>query len=841
MDVMTATDSPGSGNSGRATLKAYFALLVAVFVAVAAGASVYLFVQGERDGKREAEREAGFAARTAAGQLGDAVGELRASVEQVAGTPGIEQVLSQPEACTLSFPTRGGLQGHVDVLRSDGSVACSSREQEGEKALGGYEGASWLREARGGPLFQAPIDDPATNGHAALSAAPIPGGIVAGFLSLEPTAPALARLFGGGRPTEFLVTTRDGDTVLARSIDPGRWVGEPLEGTAFAEAGGDSERSDLSGTERVYADAEVPEVGWRLYAGEDEEAALSATRERRYRQLAIILAGLALFLLATFVVYRRVARPVRQLGIAVRATSEHPPLEPVPVAGPAEVTALGQDINGLIGAVNHELAERERAERDYRLLFASSPLPMWIHDLETRAMLDVNDAALERYGYSRDEFLSLGMGAIEKEPTRHRTHDGTVIDVRCIEHDVTFGGRPARFVLAEDVGERQRLEDQLRQAQRMEAIGRLAGGVAHDFNNLLTAIIGYSDLLLARMPSGDAHRTEAEEIKKAGERAVALTRQLLSFARGQAIRPIVMELNETIAGLGPMLRRVIRADIAIETSLAPDAGHVRADRGQIEQVVVNLAVNAGDAMPDGGTLTITTSSVELDADYFRLHPAGNGTPGRYTVLDVQDTGVGIDEETLAHVFEPFFTTKDAEKGTGLGLATVYGIVQQSEGFVWAYSELGRGSTFKIYLPTIEAAVERGADRAPQALLAAGGRTVLLVEDDPTVRSVVRLMLEAHGFAILEAEEGDAALALSEARAPGSLDLLVTDTVVPGPGGTALADRVRRRHPALRTVIMSGYSETVATGDVPLQPGTEFIAKPFGPADLNAKLTSLLTG
>ena len=562
-------------------------------------------------------------------------------------------------------------------------------------------------------------------------------------------------------------------------------------------------------------------------------------RDWRVWQLAIILAGLGLFLAATLLVYRRVARPVTELGRAVRATSERPTLEPVPVSGPAEVTALGEDINGLIAAVNHGLAERERAEQNYRLLFTGSPLPMWIHDLGTRRMLDVNDAALEQYSYTREEFLALDMGAIETDPGRHRTHDGRRFDVRCIEHDITFGGRAARVVLAEDVGERARLEGQLRQAQRMEAIGRLAGGVAHDFNNLLTAIIGYSDLLLTRTPPGAPHRMEAEEIKKAGERAVALTRQLLSFARGQAVRPVAMSLNETIAGIGPMLRRVIRADVEIVTALSSEAGHIRADRGQIEQVIVNLAVNAGDAMPDGGTLTIASSSVVLDESYFRMHPAGPGGPGRYTLLEVQDTGVGIDEETLAHVFEPFFTTKDSESGTGLGLATVYGIVKQSGGFVWAYSEPGRGSTFKVYLPTIAAAVESGAERAPQALVQAAGRTVLLVEDDATVRTVVRRMLEKHGFAILEAAEGDVALALSDARAPGSLDLLVTDTVLPGPGGTSLAERIRRRHPALRTVIMSGYSESLATGDVPLEPGTEFIAKPFGPADLNAKLGTLL--
>jgi CheY-like chemotaxis protein len=266
---------------------------------------------------------------------------------------------------------------------------------------------------------------------------------------------------------------------------------------------------------------------------------------------------------------------------------------------------------------------------------------------------------------------------------------------------------------------------------------------------------------------------------------------------------------------------------------------VRADRGQIEQVLVNLVVNASEAMPKGGRVTIATSASNLDENYFRLHPAGGGDPGRYVMLEVADTGVGMDEETVSHIFEPFFTTKGPEGGTGLGLATVYGIVRQSGGFVWAYSEVGRGTTFKVYLPAVAAAVDETLEPGRDTRLAAGGRTVLLVEDDAPVRAVVRRMLDLHGFRILEAPEGDEALALSEARPPGSIELLVADTVIPGPGGAELAERIRDRHPELRTLIMSGYSERDATRDIPLRPGTEFIAKPFSASDLDAKLAALL--
>jgi two-component system cell cycle sensor histidine kinase/response regulator CckA len=848
---LTLTDEENLSTVSRHgwRLKAYFAVLALLFAAAAAAAAVYVSVQSDRDGRQEAERDARSTAQTTAKEVGEAVAVLRATVENLAATPNLGDAFARPEDCALTFGGAGGVEaGHVDVLRPGGSVACSSRPKEGDAPVPGYRGEAWLQRADEGQIFEAPTADDAAGGHAALAAAPFDGGVVAAFLALEPAGASLARLYGGGRPVELLITSADGRTVITRSTNPERWVGRSIAETPFYRAAGSVERPDLDGRTRLYARAEVPDVGWRLYVGEDKATALAAGNQLRNRQLAIILAGLALVLAATFVVYRRVAVPMARLGASVRATTALAPPQPVRASGPAEVAELGEDVNGLIAAVNRELADRERAEgdaraseRNYRRLFESSTVPMWIYDVRTGAIVEVNDAAVRHYGHSREQFLELTMDELEVEGggrhdrVLHRRRDGSQIDVRVIGHAVTFAGRAARFVAAEDVGERDRLEDQLRQAQRMEAIGRLAGGIAHDFNNLLAAVIGYSELLLARTSPGDVGRVEAEQIKNAGERAAALTRQLLTLGRRQSLEPVVLDLTEVVEVLRPMLRRLIRADVEFHFELAPGAARVRADRSQIEQVLVNLAVNAGDAMPDGGELTIATGRVAVDERYLRLHPAETAGPGPYVVLEVTDTGVGMDDETRSHIFEPFFTTKDADEGTGLGLATVYGIVRQSGGFVWVESEIGRGTTFKVHLPAVEAPVDDVRVRRPEALPAGMGRRVLLVEDDAPVRTVVRLMLEAHGLDVVEAAEGDAALRLSDEAEPGTLDLLVTDTVLPGPSGVELAARVRARHEGLRTLMMSGYSEAA----VALEPGTEFLAKPFTRADLSAKLATML--
>jgi signal transduction histidine kinase len=383
--------------------------------------------------------------------------------------------------------------------------------------------------------------------------------------------------------------------------------------------------------------------------------------------------------------------------------------------------------------------------------------------------------------------------------------------------------------------ERRRLEENLRQAQKMEAIGQLAGGVAHDFNNILTAITGYSELLLHELPDGSSLRDDVGEIRKAADRAAGLTRQLLAFSRKQILAPRVLNLNTLVADLNSLLRRTLGENIDIVTNLAPDLWSVRADPGQLEQVIVNLGVNARDAMPEGGKLTIETSSVELDEAYAMGHLPVQ--PGAFVLLAVSDTGMGMSEETMAHIFEPFFTTKEKGKGTGLGLATVYGIVKQSGGFIWVYSEPGQGSTFKIYLPRVAEEAEPG--HSPGAGAPKGGtETILLVEDEGGVRSLARRVLETLGYTILEAADSALAVGLADAY-KGPIHLLLTDVVLPDSGGRKLAEQLMGRRAGLKVLYMSGYTENAIVHRGILEAKTAFLHKPFTPHELATGVRSAL--
>ena len=390
-----------------------------------------------------------------------------------------------------------------------------------------------------------------------------------------------------------------------------------------------------------------------------------------------------------------------------------------------------------------------------------------------------------------------------------------------------------------DVTDRRHLEEQVLLSQKMEAIGRLAGGVAHDFNNILTAIGGYSDLLLADLPPDDHRRHDVEEIHHATQRAAALTQQLLAFSRRQVLQPKVISLNALIPDVEKMLRRLIGEDILFATVLHPRVGNVRADPGQLEQVIVNLAVNARDAMPKGGRLTIETRNVELDEAYTVDHPTVK--PGPYVMLAVSDTGVGMDEETKSRIFEPFFTTKVRGKGTGLGLATVYGIVQQTGGHIWPYSEPNRGTTMRVYLPRVDAPADRleyPSDAAPATLR--GSETILVVEDEAPVRAVTRQLLERNGYTVLEAADGPAALALVDGDAGGRhIELLLTDVIMPGMSGRELADQLKSRRPEVRVLFMSGYTDDAVVQHGMLEPGLAYLEKPFRPQSLLRKVRSVL--
>jgi len=428
--------------------------------------------------------------------------------------------------------------------------------------------------------------------------------------------------------------------------------------------------------------------------------------------------------------------------------------------------------------------------------------------------------------------------AIEEVAWRRR--DGSVITVR-------LNGRPVRApdgalecfeFIVDDVTDQRALEERLRQTQKMEAVGRLAGGIAHDFNNLLTAILGSVDFLRRALGPEHPEHAETEEIQKAAVRAADLTRQLLAFSRQQVLAPKVLELDALVTNLEKMLRRLIGEDVDLRFAPKAPRAAVRADPGQLEQVIVNLVVNARDAMPRGGKLTIDTATVDLDTGYAWEH--GTVEPGRYVMLAVTDTGVGIDHAAQARLFEPFFTTKEFGKGTGLGLATVYGIVKQSGGYIWVYSEPGQGATFKVYLPRVEPAGEPVAAPQPPARALGGTETILLAEDEAAVRNLARRVLEKHGYKLLLAATGrDGVQVADQHGAP--IDLLVTDVVMPEMGGRELAQRLTARQPGLKVLFLSGYTDDAIVHHGVLDAGVAFLQKPFKPDDLVRKIRAVLDG
>jgi PAS domain S-box-containing protein len=417
--------------------------------------------------------------------------------------------------------------------------------------------------------------------------------------------------------------------------------------------------------------------------------------------------------------------------------------------------------------------------------------------------------------------------------------DNKPITVRCSGRHLNESLQAASVyeVFAEDVTERRVLEKQLSMAAKMEAIGRLSGGIAHDFNNLLGVIIGYSQVLRRKLDPNSPLKEHAEEVEKAANRAVSLTRQLLAFSRQQILTLAVVDLNTLVSDMQRMLPRLIGEDIVVEIELDSSLGRIKADLGQIEQVVMNLAVNARDAMPDGGKLQIETANREFDDAYCSEHPGAK--PGRYVMLAVTDSGAGMTPQTLAHIFEPFFTTKEVGKGTGLGLATVYGIVKQSGGYIWVDSALGIGSSFQIYLPRVDESVSKPVAEAPTDNLR-GNETILLVEDADALRKLAHSFLSDHGFQVMVAENGEEALRVAE-RHGRPIDLLVTDVVMPGMNGRALADRLLAKQPKLKVLYISGYTDSFIAGHGVLEEGTFLLHKPFTEEVLIRKVRDVLDG
>ena len=536
----------------------------------------------------------------------------------------------------------------------------------------------------------------------------------------------------------------------------------------------------------------------------------------------------------------------------------------IPVA--IAVSPLKDQGGRMVGgsAIMRDMTERKfmedvqrRSEASFRSFVENAPFGILRTTPEGR-IVQANPALVDMLGYdSEQEVLGLSMGTdVYRNPGEHeeatrwsRNQDsvrgievewkhksGRPFTVRCAAHVVKDSNGNVEFLegFVEDISERRALEQQVRQGQKMEAIGRLAGGIAHDFNNLLGVIIGYGDLVLEQAGVDNPLIKPVEQIRKAADRASVLTRQLLAFSRQQVLEMKVLNLNEVVAEMANMLPRLLGEDIHLETILDPALGQVKADQGQIEQVIMNLAVNARDAMPGGGGLLIQTRNAQLEEGLAYKQPAM--VPGEYVMILVKDTGMGMDAQTQAHIFEPFFTTKERGKGTGLGLATVYGFVKQSGGYVWVKSELGVGTTFTIYLPQVSETVEQNGTSTETAAPSRGAGIILLVEDEEMLRTLTRSILEQSGYTVLEACDGMEAVDIAREH-KGPIHLLLTDMVMPGMNGRAVAERVNRLHTDIAVVYMSGYTGFSAEEAASLD--AAIISKPFTRDTLLQKLSEAM--
>ncbi len=567
---------------------------------------------------------------------------------------------------------------------------------------------------------------------------------------------------------------------------------------------------------------------------------------------AFVFGAVTLHLLERFVISRigNLTDSITQIGASGDLSAR------LVVAGKDELAYLGTAINSMLEDLERSQLDRHEGRTRLAVMIERMPAVLWTTDKDLRFTSSMG-AGLEALGVRSGEMT--GKTLFEYFRTSDRDFEPIAAHYRALAGEsVTYEAEWEKRVfeshvqplrgnegdligtigVALDITDRKHLADQLRQSQKMQAVGELAGGVAHDFNNLLMVMKGHAEMLLDTLPGKSSERQNVEQIQQAAERAAALTRQLLAFSRMQVLQPRVLDLNDVVSGMIKMVSRVIGENIELAFLPGAKLGSVKADPGQIEQVVLNLVVNARDAMPDGGRLTIETSNIDLDRSYAAKHAIVE--PGPYVMLTVTDTGCGIDQETQARIFEPFFTTKGPGKGTGLGLATVYGVVKQSGGYIWVYSEVAHGTTFKVYLPRVAAPAEKAVAEKPAVTPSAGTETILFVEDEESVRELVGEYLRARGYNVLESPDGVKALAVAEEFAE-PIQLLITDVVMPKLSGRELATRLAASRPDLKVLYISGYTDDSVFRHGVLEGGMSFLQKPFNLKAMAQKVREVLDG
>jgi PAS domain S-box-containing protein len=741
------------------------------------------------------------------------------------------------------------------VLRSDGQQLLNTLLPEGA-ALPIRSNLESLRQAfaTGEPAISDLYQSSVGNRPVVAIDVPIKGedGTSALALSLNPRLDDFAEALRRQRmPPSWVAAVVDRrGVIVARTRRAEQYVGRSaapeLVSRLVVQDEGAFDSTSLEGIPLLAAFSRAKRSGWAVAIGVPRKELVGPAFEAAMRTLAIGAIVLAISAALALALSRQIARPIGMLRQMAAGG--------LPAPGDMPTTTGLREADEVVDALRTAEEQRQLSERSFRYLFESSPLPKFVYDPATLRFVAVNDALIETYGYTREEFLAMRVidilaledlpGAqrfIVDPPVRqhtvdfhHRYKDGRLIDVETFSHAITFQGNPARVVVALDVTARKAAEAQLVQAQKMEAVGQLTGGLAHDFNNLLSVIIGNIGLLHEGGPTDPDFATFIAEAYAAAQRGADLTRSLLAFARRQPLRPTSLDPNELVSATTTLLRRTLGAQIEISLDLAADIWPVVVDASQLEAALINLATNARDAMSKGGRLSIATKNQQLDADYAARH--AELQPGDYVLLQVSDSGTGMPPELLSKIFEPFFTTKARGQGTGLGLSMVFGFIKQSGGHINVYSEPGVGTTFRLYLPRDHAPAD-SVSANPAAMPRGRGETVLVVEDDAALRRVAVRQLDQLGYRVLQAENALAALKILEET--GRIDLVFTDVVMAGKvDGFDLSRIVTERWPATKVILTSGFPAANA-GDVAAMPDAQLLSKPYLKSDLARAVHDML--